>query len=100
MSEQRESYHYTADKESAPQQHHSTSGAFAIVRPHLEVEAEALSRSTPDFLARLTAFLTNPDDPTGLKLDNLRQQASSLSRSFTTISSLLAQLADLQEETS
>lgn len=98
MSERQEIYHSTGEKESAMPQHNRASSAFAIVRPHLEVEAEALSHSTPDFLARLTTFLANPDDPTGLKLDNLREQASYLSRSFTTVSSLLAQLA--QEEPS
>ena len=98
MSEQRESYRYTADNEAATQQPHRASIALTIVRPHLEIEGAALSKSTPDFLARLTAFLANPDDPTGLKLDNLREQANYLSRSFTTISSLLAQLADAQEK--
>lgn len=100
MSEQRESYRSTADNDSATQQHGRASGAFAIVRPHLEIEVQAISRSAPNFLAALQAFLADPSDPTGLKLDNLRLQADDLQRTFTTVSNLLAQLADSQEEPS
>jgi hypothetical protein len=98
MSERQEIYHYTVDKESATQQQHMASGAFAIVRPHLEIEAQGISRAVPDFQAALQAFLADPSDPTGLKLFNLRDQASALSRTFATVSSLLGQLAGNQEE--
>jgi hypothetical protein len=100
MSEQRENYRDIADTESATQQHSRASSTLAIVRPHLEIAAQALSQSTPDFVTRLTAFLTNPDDPTGLKLDNLREQARYLHTTLGAVSGLLTQLADSQGEPS
>ena len=100
MSERQEIYQYAVDKELATQQQHTTSGTFAIVRPHLEIEVQAISRSAPNFLAALQAFLADPSDPTGLRLDNLRLQADDLKRTFTTVGSLLAQLAGEQEASS
>ena len=99
MSEQRESYRYTEEKASTtPQQGNKASGTFTLVRPHLEIEVQAISRNTPALLAALQAFLADPSDQTGLRLDNLRLLADDLKRTFTTVSSLLAQLADAQEK--
>jgi hypothetical protein len=100
MSEHQEMYRYRVDKECATQQHNMANGVFDTVRPHLEIVAQAMERKTPDFLAALHAFLTKPDDPTGLKLSNLRQQASDLKRNFGEVSGLLAQIAGEHEETS
>lgn len=87
MSERQEMYRYAVDTVCATQQHNMANGMFDTVRPHLEVE-----RKTPDFLAALHAFLTNPDDPTGLRLFNLREQASDLKRNIEEASGLLAQI--------
>ena len=97
MSERQEIYRDAVDRELAAQQQNTASGAFALVRPHLEIEVQAISRSAPTFLAALQTFLADPSDPTGLRLDNLRLQADDLKRTFTTVSSLLAQLAGEQE---
>ncbi len=100
MSEHRELYRYAVDREVAMQQRNMTNGVFDMVRPHLEIAGQALERTTPDFLAALQAFLTDPSDPTGLRLYNLREAARDLSRNFTVVSSLLAQIAGEQDKSS
>lgn len=70
---------------------------FEMTRKHLAISLEYLARQTPAFLAALAAYLARPEDPTRLRVYNLRQQAASLSKSFWIIDSLLASL-DTQEK--
>jgi hypothetical protein len=43
------------------------------VWPNMGMTAQTTERKAPGFLAALQAFLTNPDDTTGLRLFHLRE---------------------------
>ncbi len=51
-------------------------------------------------LSTLRAFLAASDDPTGLKLSNLREQARDLKLNVEEVNGLLAQMVEKQEEPS
>ncbi len=69
-----------------------------ITRRHLEIDREQLPGKMARFVEALSAYLAAPDDPTGLKIDNLRMLAQWLRMDVERIDGLLAILEEEEEK--
>jgi hypothetical protein len=56
---------------------------------HLRLTHAYIAKQTPKFLTQFGAFLDNQDDPTGLKLSNLRMATQFLKQQYELIDGLL-----------
>lgn len=66
------------------------------VTPHLELEVKHIIEKTPKFAAGLAAFLQDQNDPTGLRISNLRMMRQDLKMNYEQIDGLLAMLEERQ----
>lgn len=61
-----------------------------LVLPFFELDVKYLPEQTARFVEMLSAFVNDTEDPTGLRVDNLREAAKSLEADYRRINSLLA----------
>jgi hypothetical protein len=60
-----------------------------VTKQHLSLLLKHTSEDMPTFTEHLAGFLANGDDPTGLRVSNLRMMAQSLEQKFKLIDGLL-----------
>ena len=100
MSERQEIYRYAVGRECASAVAKHDQQCVRQDAPLVGRSSTGHGTKDPSFLTALRAFLATPDDPTGLKLSHLREQARELSHSVEEVSGLLAQIVWKQEEPS
>jgi len=68
-----------------------------VVLEHLQLTRTHIAEQTPKFLAQFATFLENTNDPTGLKLSNVRLATQFLKQGFERIDGLLDILEQQRE---
>ena len=83
-------YHESNNEEETIEQAPSAKHQTDVVLPYLELDCQHIPDSVDKFIAALRAFVNDPSDVTGLKVDNLREMAKRLRMTFERVDGQLA----------